>query len=90
MLLFDVVSYHHLNPIAEYLIKLSMEIILYSRLSTRSKRALLKTKKSFGKTYYYSPRGNLLQRLSQETGMSPEQVASQLVKERDYLLSLSD
>jgi hypothetical protein len=63
-----------------------MEILLYPRLSTRSRRALLKTKKQFGKQYHYSPRGDLLKRLSQETGMSIEQVYRQLHEERAYLL----
>lgn len=62
------------------------DIILYPRLSTRSKRALLKTKGRFGKPYFYAPRGTLLQRLSSETGMSLEQVSQQLMKERHQLL----
>jgi hypothetical protein len=63
-----------------------MELILYPRLSTRSKKALVKTKKRFGRTYHYSPRGDLLERLSQETGMTIEQVCQQLKRERAYLL----
>jgi hypothetical protein len=63
-----------------------MELLLYERLSTRSRRALLRAKKQFGKTYHYSPRSDLLDRLSQETGMSIEQVYQQLKRERAYLL----
>jgi transposase len=67
-----------------------MEIILYYRLSTRSRRALLKTKKSWGRPYYYSPRGNLLERLSRETGMNLEEVYQQLMRERKFFLDLTD
>lgn len=63
-----------------------MELKLYHHLSTRSKRALLKTKGRFGNPYFYQPRGTLLQRLSQEFGMSLSEVANQLKKERSYLL----
>lgn len=66
-----------------------MELKLYHRLSTRSKRALLKTKGRFGNPYFYQPRGTLLQRLGQETGMSLSEVADQLKKERRYLLEES-
>lgn len=65
-----------------------MELILYPRLSTRSQRAMLKTKKAFGHPYHYTPRGNLLQRLSRETGMSIDEVVARLDLERDYLLKL--
>jgi hypothetical protein len=63
-----------------------MELILYHKLSTRSRRALLKTKGRGGKQYCYSPRGDLLERLSRETGMSVDSVVSQLLKERKFLL----
>lgn len=66
-----------------------MELLLYHRLSTRSKRALLKTKGRYGHDYFYQPRGTLLQRLAQETGMSKDEVALQLLKERRYLLEES-
>lgn len=63
-----------------------MELLLYHRLSTRSKRALLKPKGRYGNPYFYQPRGTLLLRLGQETGMSVSEVANQLRKERRYLL----
>jgi hypothetical protein len=61
------------------------DIILYSRLSTRSRRALVKTKKQWGHPYHYNPRGNLLERLSRETGMTIEAVYIQLLREREIL-----
>jgi len=61
------------------------DLLLYPLLSTRSRRALLKTRKRGRKIYDYAPRGTLLQRLSQETGMSIEEVYQQLYKERVYL-----
>jgi len=63
-----------------------MQLVLYPKLSTRSRRAILKTKGKFGRAYYYSPRFPLIQRLSQETGMSIEQVYRQISIERRYLL----
>jgi hypothetical protein len=63
-----------------------MTILLYPRLSTCSKRALMKTKKRWGYSYSYNPKGNLLQRLSNETGMTIEQVYHQLQAERVELL----
>lgn len=60
--------------------------VLYPRLSTRSRRALGKSRRRNGKPYVYRPRGNLLRRLSQETGMSLEEVFSQLLTERARLL----
>lgn len=62
-------------------------LILYPRLNLRSKRAIIKTKKRWGHPYRYNPRQILLSRLSQETGMSEEQVREQLIKEREWLLT---
>jgi hypothetical protein len=62
-------------------------LTLYHRLNLRSKRAILKTKKRWGHPYRYQPKQILLSRLSQETGMSEEQVKQQLLKEREWLLA---
>jgi hypothetical protein len=64
-----------------------MELLLYPKLSTRSRRAIRKEKGRWGHPYDYRPRGNLLSRLAFETGLSKEQVYDQLLKERHYLLS---
>lgn len=63
-----------------------MELKAYHRLSTRSRRAIAKTKGRFGNPYHYSPRGNLLMRLSRELGMSRDAVYSLLMQEREYIL----
>ena len=63
-----------------------MELKAYYRLSTRSRRAIAKTKGRFGNPYHYSPRGNLLIRLSRELGMSRDAVYSLLMQEREYIL----
>jgi hypothetical protein len=65
-----------------------MELRAYYLLSTRSRRAIAKTKGRFGRTYNYSPRGTLLMRLSRELGMSRESVYSLLMQEREYILKL--
>lgn len=64
-----------------------MDLLLYPRLSTRSRRAIRRTKKSYGRPYEYRPYGNLVKRLSNETGQSSEWVMDQLLKEREFLLS---
>ena len=65
-----------------------MEVKLYYLLSTNSRKAMLRTYKhrSWDKRYYYEPQGTLLRRLSQETGLTMEQVRDTLIKEREYLL----
>lgn len=63
-----------------------MDLKAYYRLSTRSRRAITRKKTHFGRDYQYSPRGTLLNRLSRELGMTREQVYSQLMQERAYLL----
>jgi hypothetical protein len=63
-----------------------MDLIIYPLLGTTSRRAMLKAKSRFGRTYAYRPRGNLLNRLSQQTGMPVEQVLSQIGRERQYFL----
>lgn len=68
--------------------KSGMELFLYYRLGTCSRRSMLKTKKRYGRPKPYKPRGNLLQRLSKETGLSIDQVHEQLLRERAILLKL--
>jgi hypothetical protein len=64
-----------------------MNLILYPKLSTRSKKALTKKVGYWGKPYLYKPRGTLLQRLARETGLTIDQVQSQLKQEREYLIT---
>ena len=67
-----------------------MNLTLYPKLGTDSKKALNRKNGRWGKPYYYRPRGNLLERLARETGMTINQVRSQLEKEREYLLKQND
>jgi hypothetical protein len=64
-----------------------MNLILYSKLGTDSKKALTRKSGRWGKPYNYRPRGHLLERLARETGLTLNQVRSQLEKEREYLIS---
>lgn len=64
-----------------------MNLTLYPRLSTRSKKAVTRKNGRWGKPYFYRPRGRLLERLARETGMTINQVRSQLEKEREYLIA---
>lgn len=63
------------------------DLILYPRLSTRSRRAIRRVKKRWGQPYEYRPRGNLLRRLANETGQTLEWVFDRLLEERAYLIS---
>lgn len=63
-----------------------MNLTLYPKLGTDSKKALTRKTGRWGKPYHYRPRGHLLERLARETGMTINQVRSQLEKEREYLL----
>ncbi|MBD2040186.1 hypothetical protein [Microcoleus sp. FACHB-672] len=62
---------------------------LYSRLSTRSRRAISR-RTWHGRPYDYRPRGDLLVRLSKETGLSISGVYEQLQKERREILQYSE
>lgn len=63
-----------------------MEIKLYDRLSTRSKRAFKRKNGAGGRPFYYRPRITLLLRLAAETGLTVEQVQDRLMEERrDWL-----
>lgn len=63
-----------------------MELKAYPRLSTCSKRAIVRKKTHFGRAYQYVPRGRLLDRLTKELSMSKEDAYSLLMQEREYLL----
>ena len=63
-----------------------MNLILYPKLGTDSKKALTRKNGRWGKPYNYKPRGNLLERLAHQTGMTLDEVRSQLEKEREYLI----
>lgn len=63
-----------------------MNVIIFHKLSTCSKRAMLKTKKRYGRKYYYWPRSHLVSRLVFELGWSKEAVINQMLRERQFLL----
>jgi len=63
-----------------------MEFIIYPMLGTTSRRAMVREKARFGRPYVYRPRGNLLDRLSAETGMSRDSVFRQIARERQQLI----
>jgi len=64
-----------------------MDLTLYPKLSTRSKKALTRKNGRWGKPYIYRPRGCLLERLARETGLTIYQVREKLQKEREYLIT---
>jgi len=63
-----------------------MDLVIYPLLGTTSRRAMVREKSRFGRPYIYRPRGNLLDRLSAETGMSKEAVLRQIARERQQLI----
>lgn len=64
-----------------------MDLIIYPRLGTTAKRAIVRRKKRYGRDYEYRPRITLVNRLVEELGWSQEQVLDQISAERRYLLS---
>ena len=65
-----------------------MVTIAYFRMSTRSRRAMTRTKTRFGQPYQYRPRITLIRRLQNELNMSHVQVLDQIQKEREYLIAM--
>lgn len=63
-----------------------MALELYFLLGTKSKKAIVRETGKFGKEYNYRPRGDLLERLSEKTGKSKEEIYNQLQRERKQLL----
>lgn len=63
-----------------------IEIEIWNRLSTRSRRAIKKTKKSYGHKYFYEPRGSLLVNISNEFHISKEQAREHLMAIRKEML----
>lgn len=67
-----------------------MQLICYPRLSTCSKRAIIRRKarrgRNRGKTYHYRPRRMLIDRLQAELNMSQSAVLRQIAQERLFLL----
>ena len=63
-----------------------MNIVIYPLLGTTSRKAMVREKSRFGRPYVYRPRGNLLDRLSAETGMSKDVVLRQIARERQQLI----
>jgi hypothetical protein len=63
-----------------------MELKLYPLLCTRSRRAILRTKKKWGGRYHYSPRIELIINLSRKTGLTQDEIRDQLSKEREWLI----
>lgn len=59
---------------------------IWHRLSTRSRRAIMKTKKKWGHKYYYKPRGDLLQNISAELKIEIDEVYELLLEIRQELL----
>lgn len=47
---------------------------------------MTKTRTRYGKRYRYEPKGTLLVRISQQTGMSISAVREQVIKERIFLI----
>ncbi len=65
-----------------------MQLIIYPLLSTRYRRAMLRIGGRFGRYEIYVPRGHLLNRLEQQTGLSADAILEQVQKERNFLLQL--
>lgn len=65
-------------------------IDLWTLLGTNTRRAIGRKRGRFGHPYTYTPRGDLLERLSEQTGLSRQQVYQQLLDIRKDLLGIGD
>jgi hypothetical protein len=63
-----------------------MKLVVFPKLQTQSRRALLKTKGKYGRPHHYQPRIDLLFRLQKELGMSVGDLLDQIDREREYLI----
>lgn len=59
---------------------------IWHRLGTTSRRAIRRSRGAWGNPYSYRPRGDLLQRLAAENGVTLERVLQQLMDLRAELL----
>ena len=67
----------------------NLNLVLYPRLGTCSRRAIQRKTTRWGRPYQYRPRITLLDRLAYETGWSREDVRDRLMRERAILLRQS-
>jgi hypothetical protein len=66
----------------------SVDLIIFPRLSTCSKRAFLRERRGGRRIEEYVPRGRLLNRLQGELGMSEAAIIERCAAEREFLLGL--
>ena len=64
-----------------------MQLKIYPLLNGDSKKAMRREKKRFGKYYNYTPRANLVKRLSDQLNISEEEVRAQIVLERNFIIN---
>lgn len=58
----------------------------YPLLGTTSQRAMIRTVWRYGRSYQYTPRANLLDRIGKTLGISKTAAYNLLMTEREYLL----
>jgi energy-converting hydrogenase A subunit M len=63
-----------------------MELIIYPLLARKSQKAMRRTRKKFGHSYFYEPRRNLVYRLSKELNLSLDEVRLRISEERAFIL----
>jgi len=63
---------------------------LWNELCTCSKRAMRKTKGKYGRTYFYSPRGDLLKRIAEKRRISHSEAFNLLQELRQEILKRED
>ena len=62
------------------------QIKIWNKLSTNSRRAIKRTKKRYGKPYFYNPRGHLLSNISHRENISIDQAFNDLMTIRQEIL----
>jgi hypothetical protein len=64
-----------------------LQLKIWHRLSTRSRRSITKVRGKNGRIHQYRPKGDLLNALSVEFDLSPEDAYAELAKIRRYWLA---
>jgi hypothetical protein len=63
-----------------------MQLKCYPLMCEESQRCMRREKWRWGRTYTYTPKPNLIRRLSAELNMSADEVREQIAKEREFIL----
>lgn len=62
-----------------------MDLIIWPRVKRHTRLCMQRVKWRWGNKYIYTPRRDLVTRLSNELGLTPDQVRDRIKQESDYV-----